>query len=219
MANMSEQELRREVVEAVAHLEAIGFNHGSSGNVSCRLGERVLITPTGASSASLTPDKLVVVDLEGGVEGPGLPSSEWQMHTEIFKARSAAQAVVHTHADACVALSCLRESLPPFHYMIAGFGGNDVRCARYEAFGSEALALAAVEALEGRSACLLANHGMIAFGSSVAHAVGQTVKLETLVRQYLMARQIGTPVLLGDAEMEAVRERYRHYGVALMPRR
>ena len=218
MGNTSEQDLRREVVEAVARLEAIGFNHGSSGNVSCRLGERVLITPTGASSATLTPDKLVVVDLEGEVEGDGVASSEWQMHTEIFKARNAAQAVVHTHADACVALSCLREALPPFHYMIAGFGGNDVRCARYEAFGSEALALAAVEALEGRSACLLANHGMIAFASSVAQAIGQTIKLETLVRQYLMARQIGTPVLLSDAEMEAVRERYKHYGVAAMPR-
>jgi L-fuculose-phosphate aldolase len=218
MGNTSEQDLRREVVEAVARLEAIGFNHGSSGNVSCRLGERVLITPTGASSADLTPDRLVVVDLEGEVEGAGLPSSEWQMHTEIFKARNDAQAVVHTHADACVALSCLREALPPFHYMIAGFGGNDVRCARYEAFGSKALALAAVEALEGRSACLLANHGMIAFASCVAQAVGQTIKLETLVRQYLMARQVGTPVLLSDAEMEDVRERYRLYGVAPMPR-
>jgi L-fuculose-phosphate aldolase len=218
MASTSEQDLRADIVEAVARLEALGFNHGSSGNVSCRFGERMLITPTGASSAGLTPEKLVVVDLEGKVEGSGLPSSEWQMHAEIFKARSAARAVVHTHADACVALSCLREALPPFHYMIAGFGGNDVRCARYEAFGSEALALAAVEALEGRSACLLANHGMIAFATSVAQAVGQTVKLETLVRQYLMARQVGTPVLLSDAEMEAVRERYLHYGVALMPR-
>lgn len=218
MGNTSEQDLRREVVEAVARLEAIGFNQGSSGNVSCRLGERMMITPTGANAASLTPEKLVVVDLEGAVEGSGLPSSEWQMHAEIFKARSVAQAVVHTHADACVALSCLREALPPFHYMIAGFGGNDVRCARYEAFGSKALALAAVEALEGRSACLLANHGMIAFASSVAQAVGQTIKLETLVRQYLMTRQVGTPVLLSDAEMEAVRERYQHYGVAPMPR-
>jgi L-fuculose-phosphate aldolase len=92
-----------------------------------------------------------------------------------------------------------------------------VRCARYEAFGSEALAMAAVEALEGRSACLLANHGMIAFATSVTQAVGQTIKLETLVRQYLMARQAGAPVLLSDAEMELVRERYRHYGVALVP--
>jgi L-fuculose-phosphate aldolase len=217
MANTSEHDLRREIVGAVARLEAIGFNHGSSGNVSCRLGERVLITPTGANSANLTPGKLVVFDLEGGVEGDGVPSSEWQMHAAIFKARSAAQAVVHTHADACVALSCLREALPPFHYMIAGFGGNDVRCARYEAFGSEALAMAAVEALEGRSACLLANHGMIAFATSVTQAVGQTIKLETLVRQYLMARQAGAPVLLSDAEMELVRERYRHYGVALVP--
>jgi L-fuculose-phosphate aldolase len=218
MGHKAEHDLRRQVVEAVARLEALGLNHGSSGNVSCRLGERALITPTGASTANLTPDDLVVVDLEGRVEGPGMPSSEWQMHTEILKARRGAQAVVHTHADSCVALSCLREALPPFHYMIAGFGGNDVRCARYEPFGSAALALAAVEALEGRSACLLANHGMIAFASSLAQAVSQTIQLETLVRQYLAARQVGTPILLSEAEMEAVRERYQHYGVALMPR-
>jgi L-fuculose-phosphate aldolase len=218
MGHKSEPELRREVVEAVARLEAIGFNHGSTGNVSCRAGARVLITPAGANAANLTPEKLVVVDLDGRVEGTGIPSSEWQMHTEILKAKVAAQAVVHTHADACVALSCLREPLPAFHYMIAGFGGNEVPCARYEAFGSKALAQAAVEALRGRSACLLANHGMITFAASIGQAVSQTIKLETLVRQYLMARQVGTPILLGEAEMETVRERYRHYGTSLMPR-
>jgi L-fuculose-phosphate aldolase len=216
MGHKPEHELRLEVVEAVAHLEAIGFNHGSTGNVSCRLGDRVLITPTGANAANLTPERLVVIDLEGRVEGAGIASSEWQMHTEILRARRTAQAVVHCHADACVALSCLREALPPFHYMIAGFGGNDVRCARYEPFGSRALALAAVEALEGRTACLLANHGMIALAASIAQAISQTIKLETLVRQYLTARQAGTPVLLSDSEMETVRERYQHYGIAPM---
>ena len=217
MEHNSAHALRVQIVEAVARLEAMGFNHGSSGNMSCRIGDAMLITPTGANTANLTPERLVLVDLDGQVAGPGTPSSEWQMHSEIYRHKAAVQAIVHTHADACVALSCLREALPPFHYMIAAFGGNEVRCARYQPFGSQALALAAVEALEGRTACLLANHGMIALGFSVSHAVGQTIKLETLVRQYLAARQTGTPVLLSDSEMQAVRERYRHYGIALMP--
>jgi L-fuculose-phosphate aldolase len=213
MANTSEHDLRREIVGAVARLEAIGYNHGSSGNVSCRLGERVLITPTGANSANLTSGKLVVFDLEGGVEGDGVPSSEWQMHAAIFKARSAAQAVVHTHADACVALSCLREALPPFHYMIAGFGGNDVRCARYEAFGSKALAMAAVEALEGRSACLLANHGMIATAASLARAMWLAVEVEALARQYFNTLLIGGPIILPPEEIARVIGKLAGYGL------
>lgn len=208
---------REALAEAVRQLCAAGLNQGSSGNVSVRHGDGALITPTGATAA-LRPEEVVRIDLDGTVDGPGIPSSEWRFHTEILRRRAEAGAVVHTHADACVALSCLRRPLPAFHYMIASFGGTDVRCAQYRVFGSDALADAALEALEGRKACLLANHGMIAFGRDLKEAVALTGKLETLARQYLLSCQGGAPAILSDAEMAEVAERYQHYGVAPMPR-
>lgn len=215
----SESEIRREIVEAVRRLEELGLNHASSGNISHRFGERTLITPTGAHTANLTEARIVSIDDEGkaSAEG-GVPSSEWRMHTEILKAHPEAQAVVHTHADTCVALSCLRRPIPPFHYMVAFFGGDDIPCARYATFGSDALAHEAVAALAERSACLLANHGMITFGPTLEHAVGATIRLETLARQYVIAKQAGEPVLLSKDDMAVVIERYRRYGVGHMPR-
>ncbi|WP_378942335.1 class II aldolase/adducin family protein [Mesorhizobium sp. ANAO-SY3R2] len=211
------EELRLEILSVVRRLEEKGFNHVSTGNVSCRDSEAVLITPTGGNSDNLTPARVVRMDLDGRVDGPGVPSSEWHMHTSILRAFPAANAVVHTHADACVALSCLRKSIPAFHYMVAGFGGNDIRCARYATFGTADLAASAVDALQDRTACLLANHGMIAMGKTLEAAFNMTVKLETLARQYLLALQAGEPVLLPPEEMERVGQRYGNYGVGLLP--
>jgi L-fuculose-phosphate aldolase len=210
-------DLRRSILSVVARLEEKGFNHGSTGNVSCRDGDAVLITPTGGNSANTTPERIVRIGFDGTVDGAGVPSSEWHMHMQILRAFPAANAVVHTHADACVALSCQRKPIPAFHYMIAGFGGEDVRCARYATFGTADLAASAVEALEGRTACLLANHGMIAIGRTLEAAFNTTVKLETLARQYLMALQAGGPVLLPPEEMARVGARYGNYGVGLLP--
>ncbi|MEW6632357.1 MAG: class II aldolase/adducin family protein [Pseudomonadota bacterium] len=213
---MTEDTPRHAIVETVRRLQDHGFNHGNSGNVSCRTSGGMLITPTGANGANLTPSRLVNVDPEGTAIG-GLPSSEWHMHAAILRAYPAANAVIHTHADACVALSCLRRSLPPFHYMVAAFGGTDVRCARYATFGTADLGTSAVEALEDRTACLLANHGMIAIGKTLEAAFQTTVKLETLARQYLMALQGGEPVLLPEDEMARVGKRYGNYGTGLLP--
>lgn len=213
----SSEDPRQAILSVVARLEEMGFNHGSSGNVSCRDGDGVLITPTGGNSANITPERVVRIAYDGAVEGQGVPSSEWHMHTQVLLAYPAANAVVHTHADACVALSCLRKPIPAFHYMIAGFGGEDVRCARYATFGTADLAASAVEALQDRTACLLANHGMIAIGRTLEAAFNTTVKLETLARQYLMALQAGGPVLLPADEMARVGERYGNYGVGLLP--
>jgi L-fuculose-phosphate aldolase len=149
---------------------------------------------------------------DGSWGGTLRPSSEWEMHAAIYTAFPQASAVVHAHPDHCVALSCLREPMPAFHYMVAGFGGSDVRCSDYALFGSGALAKAAVTALEGRSACLLANHGMIAYAADLDTAVARTVKLETLARQYLLARSIGAPIIIDGVELEAVHERYKSYG-------
>lgn len=204
------------VAAAYVSLGQKGLNFGAAGNVSCRDGAGMLITPTGARADSLTPDKIVRCALDGTVDGPGRPSSEWEMHAEIYRAFPAAQAVVHTHSDACVAMSALRRSLPPFHYMIAAFGGHDVRCADYVTFGTAGLAHAAVAALDGRKACYLANHGMICHGATLEAAVGFAERLEVLSHQYLMALNIGTPSLLSDAEMAEVHARYRALGYDTM---
>lgn len=215
---MRDIEAREAIVEAVRLLEAKGYNHGSSGNVSVRAREGLLVTPTGARGSTLTPEAVVHMDYDGHVDGPGTPSSEWRFHAELLRRRPEIDAVIHTHADACVALSCLRKAIPPFHYMVASFGGDTLPCSRYEPFGSDRLAEAAVEACEGHFGCLLANHGMIALGRSLSHALDLTAKLETLARQYILALQAGEPVLLQSDEMAVVRERYRHYGSASMPR-
>lgn len=215
---MDEKSAREAIVDAVRFLEDKGLNHGSAGNVSVRFGEGVLITPTGGRGDWLTPDEIVHISLDGEVQGGGKPSSEWRFHTGILRTRPEAQAVVHTHADCCVALSCLRKPIPPFHYMIASFGGNEVPCSRYEPFGSPALADVAVEAIKGHLACLLANHGMIAMGQSLQQALDLTVKLETLARQYILACQVGEPVLLDEAELVEVHSRYGAYAAAAMPR-
>lgn len=209
---MVEAELRQAILKTMAVLETKNFNHGSSGNISCRIADGMLITPTGANMGNTDASDLVRLDREGRVMGEGKPSSECFMHRAILEAFPATMAVVHTHADACVALSCLRRDIPAFHYMVAGFGGDDVRCARYATFGTDSLARAAVEALEGRTACLLANHGMIAVGRSLREALDTTIKLETLARQCLMSLSAGEPVLLPPDEMARVRERYRSYG-------
>jgi L-fuculose-phosphate aldolase len=214
---MSDDMERQAMLDIVRRLEDKGFNHGSSGNVSLRTGEGALITPTGAHTGNLTPQRLVLLDADGAPVGEGVPSSEWHMHIAILRVYPAANAVIHTHADACVALACLRRPLPAFHYMVAAFGGADVRCARYATFGTAELADSAVEALQDRTACLLANHGMIAVGRTLEAAFQNTVKLETLARQYLMAIQGGEPALLPDNEMARVGARYGSYGVGLLP--
>ncbi len=197
------------VAAAYIALGEKGLNFGAAGNVSLRQGEGMLITPTGARADTLSADKIVEATLGGTVVGTGRPSSEWEMHAEIYRAYPAARAVVHTHSDACVAMSALRRRLPPFHYMIAAFGGDDVRCAGYDTFGTSGLAHAAVAALDGRRACYLANHGMICHGPTLEAAVGLAERLEVLSRQYLMALTIGDPALLTPDEMAEVHARYR----------
>jgi len=204
--------LREQIVAACKRLDSSGLNRGTSGNVSCREGEHFLITPTGVPVDEITPSKIVSLDFEGKVMGPGKPSSEWQFHSAIFKARPEINAVVHTHAPHATALACLREDLPPFHYMIAIAGGDSVRCAPYALFGTDTLSQHAVTALADRKACLLANHGMITLGRNLDEAMAVTIELESLCHQYLIARQVGHPVLLSADEMRAVIERFKSYG-------
>jgi L-fuculose-phosphate aldolase len=203
--------LRNGLCEAYRNFERLGLSSGSAGNISVRWSDGMLISPAGATAASAAPEAFVAVSLDGHVLSAGKPSSEWAMHAEIYRRTPDAQAVAHAHPDACVALSCQRRVIPAFHYMIAAFGGSDIPCSSYAPFGSTELALVAVSALEGRTACLLANHGMICHAKSLAEAIANAIKLEVLARQYILSLQIGPPVLLDEEEMAVVRERYRSY--------
>lgn len=211
---------REEIVAAVSLLEEQGLNHGSSGNISVREGSGIVITPAGARASNLTAARMVPLDLDGNhTDGSQeVPSTEWRLHTELHRNRPEIGAVVHSHADCCVALSCLRKPIPPFHYMVASFGGNTIPCTRYEPFGSDALADTVVETIAGHRACLMANHGMITIAATLAQALDLAVKLETLARQYILACRVGEPVLLNDEEMAEAHRRYPYYGRARLPR-
>jgi L-fuculose-phosphate aldolase len=203
---------RSDLIAAARALQPAGLNKGTSGNVSVRDGDGFLITPTGLAYDGLVPDDIPRMALDGSWSGARKPSSEWRFHRDLYAARPEAGAVVHAHPPFAVALACLRRDIPPFHYMIARFGGDTVRCADYAIFGSQALSTAAMRAMDGRKGCLLANHGLLVAGRDLAEAFALAVELEELCEQYWRARQIGNPVLLTPAEMRAVREDFRAYG-------
>ena len=209
---MKTSDARDAVAAAYRDLGRLGLIVGSSGNVSVRTRKGMAITPSGGDPDGAAAADVVAMTLEGAVSGKGTPSSEWSMHAAIYKMKPDAACVVHTHADACTALACLNIKLPGFHYMVTRFGGDDVPIAPYVTFGTPALADRAAEALTARTACLLANHGMILHAGSVATAVSDAVLLESLCRQYLLARSAGTPRLLTDAELAAAQERFKSYG-------
>lgn len=210
--SITETTLREDLFATARDMSRVGLNVGTSGNASVRHGDGFLITPSGLAADTCSAADMVLVDRDGGHRSALAPSSEWQLHRDIYAARPDAGAILHAHSPFAVALACQRIAIPPFHYMIARFGGTSVRCAPYATFGTQALSDAAVGALSGRSACLLANHGMVVFGRDLAHALAQAIELETLCEQYWRTRQLGEPVLLSDAEMAEVIERFRWYG-------
>jgi L-fuculose-phosphate aldolase len=211
---MSEAAIRTAIVEVNAELERLRMNVCSTGNISVRWNEGMLITPAGCRTETLAPEHIVFCRFDDTWDGPLRPSSEDAMHRAVYQHAPKAKAVVHTHADHCVALSTFRQPIPAFHYMINGFGGMDVPCVDYHPFGSEALGDAAGRALKDRTACLLANHGMLARGATLLSAFETALKLETLARQYLLARSVGTPALLTSEEWVVVQQQYKTYGTA-----
>lgn len=210
-----ETALRTTLLDTLRAMGAAGLNVGTAGNASVRLdGGDMLITPSGVPAERCRPEDMAVVVADGSPRGALAPSSEWQLHRDIYAAFPAAGAVLHAHAPFATALACQRQEIPPFHYMIARFGGSTVRCARYATFGTQTLSDATTAALQDRNACLLANHGMVVFGRDLEHALALAIEFETLCEQYWRTLQIGTPVLLSAAEMDEVIERFRWYGKA-----
>ena len=215
MAKLKNRKLRAAIVETCRQMNRLGINQGAVGNVSARLpgdGAGFLITPSGVPYDALAPEQIVPMDLDGAYDGDWLPSSEWRMHLDIHRSRADAGAVVHTHAIYGTALACLRMEIPAFHYMVAVAGGPSIRCAGYATFGTQALSDHILVALEDRKACLIANHGVVCLGPDLTKALALAVEVETLAKQYWVALQAGTPVILPDDEMARVLVRFRSYG-------
>ena len=213
-------ELRRKVIQTALKMNGLGINHGKSGNVSARIAGGFLITPTGIAYEDTKPEQIVEMRIDGSpersfdgrYEGHILPSSEWRFHRGIYAARPDVAGIVHTHSTFATTLACMVTVIPAFHYMIAVAGGADIRVAPYATFGSQALSDHAVAALTDRSACLLAQHGMICTGDALDTALALAVEVESLSRMYWQALQIGTPPILTAAEMTLVIEKFKTYG-------
>jgi L-fuculose-phosphate aldolase len=193
-------------------MNASGINQGRSGNVSARFEGGFLVTPTGVAYEALNASDLVLMRHGGETDGAGKPSSEWRLHHDIYESRPEAGAVVHTHSPYATSVACLRRPIPAFHYEVAFVGGADIRCADYATFGTQELSDNALRALEGRRACLLANHGVAAIGADIDDAFAMAEKVEALARLYWQALQVGEPVLLDEVEMGRVLGRFRTYG-------
>lgn len=205
-------ELKAELIATARAMATAGLNKGTAGNLSLRQGEGFLITPTGMDYADLEIADIPWMGLDGRVEGKRQPSSEWRFHRDIYAARPEAGAVLHAHSPFAVSLACQRREIPPFHYMIARFGGATVRCSDYALFGTQALSDAALIAMAERQACLLANHGMLVYGRDLKQVLDLGIELEGLCEQYWRTCQLGEPVLLDNEEMAAVMQRFQGYG-------
>jgi L-fuculose-phosphate aldolase len=212
MSTPNDSEKRQSIIDACLRMNASGINQGTSGNISLRHDAGMLITPTSVPYEAMQPGQIVFMGLDGSFDASLRPSSEWRFHLDIFRARPDVNAVVHAHPPYATTLAIMGRDIPAVHYMVAAAGGDSIRCAPYATFGTEELSQHAVRALEDRLACLLAHHGMIAIGPSLAKAMWLAVEVETLARQYHGCLQIGTPPLLSEAEIKNVRARMAGYG-------
>jgi L-fuculose-phosphate aldolase len=210
--NSAELEKRQAIIEACLEMNRLGINQGTSGNISVRHEDYILITPTSTPYDKLTVDSIVRLEMDGKTQGPLDASSEWRFHRDIMLARPDVNAIVHAHPTYSTILAIMGLPIPPIHYMIAVAGGDDIRCAPYATFGSQELSGHAVEALKGRKACLLEHHGIIAVGTTLPKALWLSVEVETLARQYHGALQIGDPRLLPKEEITRVLDKMGNYG-------
>nr|WP_321443378.1 class II aldolase/adducin family protein [uncultured Cohaesibacter sp.] len=214
--NAQEHALRCEIIEKARWMNDSGLNQGTSGNISARFEDRMLITPSGIPYDTLEPESICSMPLQGEYgawDGPFKPSTEWRFHLDITKERPDVGAIIHTHSTYAATLAMARKSIPAAHYMVAIFGGNSVRCSGYATYGTKRLSELALEALEDRCACLLANHGLLVAGSSLAKSAWLAVELETLCRQYYQTLAIGGPVILTDEEIDDVMKSIATYGL------
>jgi len=208
---------RREIAKACLDMNRRGINQGTSGNISVRVKEGFLLTPSGIAYDEMKPSDIVLMKPDASHVGKRKPSSAWRFHHALMKTRPEIGAVVHTHAMFATTLSCLGMEIPAVHYMIAAAGGENIRCAPYATYGTQETADLAVKALQDRNACLLSNHGMIVVGPNLKKAMWLAVEVETLAAQYWRALQIGKPNILPKAEINRVIDKFKTYGQAKEP--
>lgn len=212
MSRASEEELRGLLVAVMQEMDASGLNSGTAGNASVRLGERFLVTPSGIPADRLTPDTIVNLDRNGAYEGEIRPTSEWRMHVGLLAGRPDINAVVHCHSRFATTLACANKPIPPLHYMTAVSGGFEISLAPYALFGSEELAQSVITTLDGRRACLMANHGQIALGRTPEEALMIAREVEVQASYYYGTLAIGGPTLLSQDNMNAVLGAFANYG-------
>lgn len=212
----TEREIRSAIIEKSIWMNDTGLNQGTSGNISARCGAKLLITPSGIPYDLLKPESITAMEIDGEYgkwEGPFKPSTEWCFHLDIMKARPEVGAVVHTHSTYATTLAMARRDIPAAHYMVAIFGGDSVRCSGYATYGTKELSEMVLKALEGRNACLLANHGMLVTGPNLDKAMWLAVELEALCRQYYQTLVIGGPVLLSKEDISDTMRSIASYGL------
>lgn len=207
-----EQSLRQELVATMVKMETLGLNHGTAGNVSVRHGDDFIVSPSGIAASELTPDMMVLINSQGEYEGDYKPTSEWRMHTGLLLERPDVSAIVHCHSRFATTLACAHKIIPPLHYMTAVTGAGEVRLAPYATFGSQELADGISRTLEGRLACLMANHGQIALGKSLSSALSIASEVEVQASYYYGTLAIGGPVVLADAQIDEVLVEFDTYG-------
>lgn len=209
---MKYESIRKEIAAACQDMNRRGINQGTSGNISARVDEGFLLTPSGMAYDEMKPADIVLMRPDASHTGKRKPSSEWRFHHALMTSRPEIGAVVHTHSMFATTLSCLGMEIPAVHYMVAAAGGHNIRCAPYATYGTQETANNALKALEDRSACLLANHGMIVVGPNLKKAMWLAVEVETLAAQYWRALQIGKPNILSKAEIQRVIDKFKSYG-------
>jgi L-fuculose-phosphate aldolase len=212
-ARVDEGALRQHMAEVMRAMDDKGLNRGTSGNVSARCGEAMLVTPSGVPASRLTAEHMVLVQPDGSVaQGALKPSSEWRMHQGLLDRRPDVGAVVHCHSLHATILACANRPIPAVHYMVAVSGGTSVPVAPYATFGSAELAEAVVETLDGRYAALMANHGQIVVAPNLDFALAIAEEIEEQAAVYWGTLAIGGPTLLADEEMGQILQRFKSYG-------
>ncbi len=208
--------LKSEVIKYSKKLNITNLSALRSGNISARGKENGVngfyITPSGKKYSSLKPKDIVFVSLKGRFDkNKGKPSSEWRFHQDIYVNKKEAKAIVHAHSTCATAVSTHQKSIPAFHYMIAVAGGEDIKCAKYATFGTRSLSKSIITALKNRTACLISNHGQIAFGSNLDQAFELAQEVENICHQYINALRIGIPKILSKKEIKIVLGKMKNY--------
>lgn len=213
-ASVCDDDLRMKVIAVARTMNGLGINQGTSGNVSARTSDGFLVTPTAMPYESMIPDDVVHLRLDGTplAAGARLPTSEWRIHAGLYGSRPEVGGVVHTHGRFVTTVACLRHPLPAIHYLVGRFGGDEVPCAPYAAYGSPALAAHVVATMRDGSACLMANHGAVAVGADLDAALDGAALLEHLAEVYWRTLSVGGASLLSAPEMAEARVFLASYG-------